>query len=157
MTGPWQEIGELIDTLDAATTTGCRPWPGGLACAATTSLARRLGCAQAGPVADHGGSHLAPEAMAAYGESLAILERVVVAPAVGRFYPDRTRRSGSRLRDKDPVWAGHRAGRQPACLDTGVQSLREPPHGDAGRSRGHVVPGQPVAWLRVRSGASSAG
>jgi hypothetical protein len=44
--------------------------------------------------------------------------------------------SGSRLRDKDPVWAGHRAGRQPACLDTGVQSLREPPHGDAGRSRG---------------------
>lgn len=43
----------------------------------------------------------------------------VVAPAVGRFYPDRTRRSGSRLRDKDPVWAGHRAGRQPPCLDTG--------------------------------------
>ena len=38
-------------------------------------------------MADHGGSHLAPEAMAAYGESLAILERVVVAPAVGRFYP----------------------------------------------------------------------
>jgi hypothetical protein len=35
-------------------------------------------------VADHGGSHLAPEAMAAYGESLAILERVVVAPAVGQ-------------------------------------------------------------------------
>jgi hypothetical protein len=60
---------------------------GGLACAATTSLARRLGSARAGPVADHGGGHLAPEAMAAYGESLAILERVVVAPAVGRFYP----------------------------------------------------------------------
>jgi hypothetical protein len=60
---------------------------GGLACAATTSLARRLGSARAGLVADHGGSHLAPEAMAAYGESLAILERVVVAPAVGRFYP----------------------------------------------------------------------
>jgi hypothetical protein len=34
------------------------------------------------------------------------VSRVVVAPAVGRFYPDRTRRSGSRLRDKDPVWAG---------------------------------------------------
>lgn len=48
------------------------------------TLARRLGSAQAGPVADHGGSHLAPEAMAAYGESLAILERVVVAPAVGQ-------------------------------------------------------------------------
>jgi hypothetical protein len=60
---------------------------GGLACAATTSLARRLGSARAGLVADHGGGHLAPEAMAAYGESLAILERVVVAPAVGRFYP----------------------------------------------------------------------
>ena len=62
------------------------------------------------------------------------VSRVVVAPAVGRFYPDRTRRSGSRLRDKDPVWAGHRAGRQPACLDTGAQSLREPPHGDAGHT-----------------------
>lgn len=35
-------------------------------------------------MADHGGSHLAPEAMAAYGEFLAILERVVVAPAVGQ-------------------------------------------------------------------------
>lgn len=104
----------------------------GLACAATTSLARRLGCAQAGPVADHGGSHLAPEAMAAYGEFLAILERVVVAPAVGQVDSQRVS--------------------TPVCSPFESRLM-----GMLAVAGGHVVPGQPVAWLRVRSGASSAG
>jgi hypothetical protein len=96
------------------------------------TLARRLGSAQAGPVADHGGSHLAPEAMAAYGESLAILERVVVAPAVGQVDSQRV----STL----------------VCSPFESRLM-----GMLAEAGGHVVPGQPVAWLRVRSGASSAG
>lgn len=129
----------------------------GLACPATTSLARRLGCAQAGPVADHGGSHLASEAMAVYGESLAFLERVVVAPAVGRFYPDRLagREAGAGTR----IQCGQAIGQvdsqrvsTPVCSPFERRLM-----GMLAVAGGHVVPGQPVAWLRVRSGASRAG
>jgi hypothetical protein len=87
MTGPWQEIGELIDTLDAATTTGCRPWPGAL------PAQRRRACPGA-PVAPRpvrrpitAAATWRPRPWPPTESSLAILERVVVAPAVGRFYP----------------------------------------------------------------------
>jgi hypothetical protein len=129
----------------------------GLACAATTSLARRLGSGQAGPVADHGGSHLAPEAMAAYGESLAILERVVVALDVGRFYP--TELAGREAGSGTRIQCGQAIGQvdsqrvsTPVCSPFESRLM-----GMLAVAGGHVVPGQPVAWLLVRSGASSAG
>jgi biotin carboxyl carrier protein len=155
MTGPWQEISELIDTLDAASDERVPTLARGLACAARTSLARRLGCAQAGPVADGGGSHLASEAMAAYGESLAIPERVVVAPAIGRFYPaqlgGRGPGTGARIRCGQAIGqVNSQRVSTPVCSPFEGHLM-----GMLAEVGEHVVPGQPVAWLRVGGAAST--
>jgi hypothetical protein len=157
MTGPWQEIGELIDTLDAATTTGCRPWPGALP--AQRRRAWPGASVAPGPVwwPTTAAATWRPRPWPPTESPWPSSNGWSSPRPVGRFYPTELagREAGSGTRIQCGQAIGQVASQRvstPVCSPFESRLM-----GMLAVAGGHVVPGQPVAWLRVRSGASSAG